>query len=109
MATMISEFKLQKEEYNGITLKDIEAELYPTNIFLNEHDPASCEYCINICWASDADGERTIDRTTNPPQNPYWVTNHGLFFTQRIVCSLENQLHTIEYIKTRFRVDFIYE
>lgn len=96
----INNFKVKHSnpQYNNKLLRQLEPFLVqPTNIFLNENRPDLCEYIISVNW------QKTIVK-----KFAYWEKrNPKLFSTQQIVCSLDNQPDTKQFIADCFEVNFI--
>lgn len=95
----IKEFRFHhvQSPYRGQLLTDFEEELqqFPTNVFKWKNDRDLCEHFIEVQW------EKT-------DINGFWETKlPKLFSTQLIVCSLEDQSSTIEFIEEKFGVNFV--
>ena len=86
-AVRVNEFR-----YKGKSLKDLPIE--STGLFKNQDDD-KCRYLVKVKWIKTA-----------PLDKAKWKANHGLFTTQLIKASLEDQPKTIAFIKKEFGVRF---
>lgn len=78
--------------YNEKSLRDLE--LQSTGLFRNS-DNAKTEYLVKIDW-----------KKTVPKQEAKWKAKSGLFTTQLIKASLQDQPKTLEFIKNEFNIRF---
>ncbi|MES2930776.1 MAG: GIY-YIG nuclease family protein [Patescibacteria group bacterium] len=86
-AVPVEEFR-----YNGKSLRDLP--LKSTGLFRNS-DNDNCDYLISIQWIEAVDAK-----------DAKWKAKTGLFTTQLVKASLQDQQKTLEFVKEEFKISF---
>ncbi len=87
-AIPIKDFKYKDKHLSECTLES-------TALFRNVDDKDRCDYVVGIEW------KKTVTR-----ENAKWKAKSGLFTTQLIKATLNNQPKTLEYIQSEFEINF---
>ena len=89
---------IRKFLYNGVrTLYGlVDEKLFDNSEPINGQENPKSEYVVGVEWIEKVSKEKA-----------YWKKKDGLFASRLIQCTLENQPHTIEFLKESFDVRFV--